>query len=70
MLSSQFQETIFSMKTSNDREIKIKNDEIQRLRHEIETGKRRYEDKDKFEKDILTNHQQNLGKPQQFLNIR
>ena len=39
-----------------------KTDEIQRLKHEMECMRKRYEEKDKFETEILSNHQNNLSR--------
>ncbi len=40
--------------------MKLKTDEIQRLKLELEMIKKRYDEKDKFEKEILNNHQNNM----------
>ena len=50
------------LKSKNlEKELKVKTDEIQRFKHELEIMKKRYDEKDKFETEVLSNHQNNLG---------
>lgn len=57
-----FQETLNSSKLSHERELKLKIEEINRVKNELESIKKRYDEKEKFEKEILNNHQLNLRK--------
>ena len=57
-----FQETLNSSKLSHERELKLKIEEINRIKNELESIKKRYDEKEKFEKEILNNHQLNLRK--------
>jgi chromosome segregation ATPase len=57
-----FQETLNSAKLSHERELKLKIEEINRVKNELESIKKRYDEKEKFEKEILNNHQLNLRK--------
>jgi len=51
-----------SAKLSHERELKLKIEEINRVKNELESIKKRYDEKEKFEKEILNNHQLNLRK--------
>ena len=46
---------------SIEKELVQKNEVIQKLTHELEVMKKRYDEKDKFETEILSNHQNNLS---------
>jgi hypothetical protein len=46
---------------SIEKELAQKNEVIQKLTHELEVMKKRYDEKDKFETEILSNHQNNLS---------
>ena len=46
-----------SYSKSNELELKLRTDEIQRLRSELDLLKRHVNEKDKFEKELITNHQ-------------
>lgn len=45
---------------SHERDIQLKRDEITKLLSELNSVKKRCEEKDQFEKEILNNHQLNL----------
>lgn len=49
------------MQKNYEREIKLKTDEILKFKTELESIRLRYDEKDKFEKEILNNHQINLS---------
>ena len=59
---SACQESLNASKQSFERELKAKNDEIFKLKNDLDSVKKRYDEKDKFEKEILNNHQINLRK--------
>ena len=53
------QESMDSATKLNEREIRLKTDEIQKLRTELDSLKKHLNEKDKFEKELLSNHQLN-----------
>jgi hypothetical protein len=46
-----------SFSKSNELELKLKTDEIQRLRSELDSLKKHLNEKEKFEKELINNHQ-------------
>lgn len=55
-----FQSSLNQTKSAYDMELKLKNDAVFKAKNELDSIKKRYEEKDKFEKEILNNHQINL----------
>ena len=57
---NSFQGNLSQAKSAYELELKLKNDSIFKAKNELDSIKKRYEEKDKFEKEILNNHQINL----------
>lgn len=57
---NSFQGNLSQAKSAYELELKLKNEAIFKAKNELDSIKRRYEEKDKFEKEILNNHQINL----------
>jgi len=55
-----FQAGLSQSKNAFEMELKLKNDAVFKAKNELDSIKKRYEEKDKFEKEILNNHQINL----------
>lgn len=55
-----FQSNLNQTKSAYELELKLRNDAVFKAKNELDSIKKRYEEKDKFEKEILNNHQINL----------
>jgi uncharacterized small protein (DUF1192 family) len=55
-----FHNNLNQTKSAYELELKLKNDAVFKAKNELDSIKKRYEEKDKFEKEILNNHQINL----------
>ncbi len=55
-----YQANLSQTKNAYELELKLKNDAVFKAKNELDSIKKRYEEKDKFEKEILNNHQINL----------
>lgn len=56
------EESVNTVSKNQLNDLKAKNDEIHRLKHDIEQMRKRYDEKEKFENEILNNNQSNLRK--------
>jgi hypothetical protein len=58
----------WSLRIKNiEKDLAQKNEEVLRLKNELDGIKKRYDEKDKFETEILNNHQNNLSKIFEFI---
>ena len=55
-----FHGNLSQAKSAYELELKLKNEEVFKAKNELDSIKKRYDEKDKFEKEILNNHQINL----------
>lgn len=60
-MNSHHQDTYTSVNKTFEKELKLKTEELNRVKAELETLKKQYDEKDKFEKEILNNHQLNMS---------
>jgi hypothetical protein len=67
LLQSHHQDTYTSVNKTFEKELKQKTEDLNRVKTELETLKKQYDEKDKFEKEILNNHQLNMSKNNYFI---
>ena len=56
-----FQEKLNMQKQLYEQDMRTKNDEIKRMKHEYEALRNRNDEREKFQKDLLNNHESNIS---------